>query len=148
MKRQTITMFLAVVISTLILGCGSSANNKQQPSANKSAQTQTTKTKELGDIQLTAKIENIGGGKVKVSGTTNLPDGYNLMIQLSNKEDYMVNVMKLPPNSDKERKLSHKQFTELEKNSYNGSSKKYVKDGKYEVTFSGETLKLLRPDYN
>lgn len=143
MKGQTITLFLAVVISALILGCGSSANNKQKPVEKKPVKVETTTkqpVKEIGDVQLTAKVENIGGGKYKVSGTTNLPDGYSLMIELSNQEEYMTQVMKLPPDTDTE-KLSDKQIGELVNNSYRGATKYQVKNGKYEVTLSGTKLK-------
>lgn len=97
------------------------------------------------DLSLSYAIENLGNGKYKVAGTTNLPDGFIVMVELSNQDIYCVEVLGLPPNTSGD-KMTDAQIKQMLDNSYGGQGKTTVKDGKFEVTFGGEKLKPGRYD--
>lgn len=89
-------------------------------------------------VQLDYKIEKLGEHKYKVSGTTNLPDGIELMLTLSNQ--YRIQAeMGIPADTPPE-KMTDEQFKKLMDTGYRGSDKPAVVNGKFESTFTGDKL--------
>lgn len=100
---------------------------------------------EAKELSLSYAVENLGNGKYKVACTTNLPDGFKVMVELSNQDIYCVEVLGLPPNTGGD-KMTDTQIKNMLDNSYGGQDNTSVKDGKFEVTFGGENLKPGRYD--
>ena len=98
--------------------------------------------KQAGDteVSLTYTVEKLPDGNYKVIGTTNLADDILLTVELSNQEVYKTEVLKLSPNTVVD-KMTNTQMESMLKNSYKGEKTKPVKNGTFEVVFSGKNLK-------
>ena len=123
LKQKTFMVFI-LCVSLLLFGCG--GGDKKQ----------------AGDIEvsLAHAVEKLPDGKFKVIGTTNLADDFLLTVALSNQEVYKTEVLRLPPHTGGER-MTNKQIEDMLKNSYRVEKRKSVKNGKFEVVFSGKNLK-------
>lgn len=89
-------------------------------------------------VQLDYTVEKIADHKYKISGTTNLPDGIELMLTLDDQD--RIEVENGIPAGTSGDKLTDEQFAKLNKLWYRGQDKPTVSNGKFETTFGGETL--------
>lgn len=81
-------------------------------------------------------VEKLSNAKYQVSGTTNLPDGMQIMVSLDSRSP-VGEALGIPYD---EGGLTQGQFKELMANSYVGQSKLNVRDGKFATVFTGEKL--------
>lgn len=140
-KKMAAGVLAALMASSLFAGCGS--DPKPEPPAQKQEQPKQAENSTI-DVQINHKVEALGGGKYKVSCTTNLPDGMELMVTLSNQQSVRKQ-LGIGENEDTS-KLSDDKFQKLNSMTFKAQDKVTVKDGKFEVTLGGE--KLIPGDYD
>lgn len=125
--------FTALATMLVLAGCGS---DNEKSSAKKESAPPPDPTI---NVQLDYKIEPEGGNQYKVSGTTNLPDGIELMVELDNRNQIVAQAGY--PEDTAGDKLPDDLLIKIANTAYTGSDKPAVKNGKFESTFSGENLK-------
>lgn len=133
-KFIKIVFVFAVLAAMLVFtGCGS---NEDKSSAKKESAPPPDPTI---NVQFDYKIEPAGDHKYKVSGTTNLPDGIELMVTLDNRNQIVA--QNGYPEDTPGDKLPDDLLIKLANTAYTGSDKPAVKNGKFESMFSGDNLK-------
>jgi len=120
-------------------GCGSD-NKAEQPKTPSQTEVQADSKVEdqIIDVQLDYTVEKIGEHKYKISGKTNLPDGIEIMLTLSNQDSIMVE-NGIPADTPSE-KLTDDQFQMLNSLWYRGQDKPTVKNGSFSTIFGGDKL--------
>lgn len=137
-KKMAAGIMAALMASSLFAGCGS--DPKPEPPTQKQEQAENSTI----DVQINHKVESLGGGKYKVSCTTNLPDGMELDVTLTNQWNIRKQ-LGIGENADA-NKLSYDKAQKLNLMTFTAQDKVTVKDGKFEVTLGGD--KLIPGDYD
>ncbi|MBQ4403169.1 MAG: hypothetical protein II857_02045 [Selenomonadaceae bacterium] len=95
-------------------------------------------------VQLNYTIEKVAEHKYKVVGTTNLPDGMEIMVSLSNRYLFRTQVMGI---SDEEiDNITPSELAYLLDNTFAGDEKPKIKNGTFEVIYSNPK-KLMPGEY-
>ena len=95
-------------------------------------------------VQLNYAIEKLAEHKYKVVGTTNLPNGTELSIDLDNYWIYRREVLGVPDEADYVMTSSEQEYAN--QNLFRGTEKLKIKNGMFEATFS-DFKKLNRGRY-
>lgn len=143
-KKMAAGIMAALMATSLFAGCGD--EKKADPPPQEQKQEQPQKQAENGpiDVKIDYKMEALGGGKYKFICTTNLPDGMQLGIKLTNDASARKQ-LGIGEDADTS-KLSDEQFKKLQSLSFTAQDKVTVKDGKFETTLGGD--KLIAGEYD
>lgn len=95
-------------------------------------------------VQLDYTIEKLSEHKYKVSGATNLPDGMEIMITLSNRNLVAEQMGITDENLDR---VSDANMALLVKNSFIGQSKPPIRNGQFSAVFGEGTNTLSTGEY-
>ncbi len=123
-KRLMCLLFVSCLVFTC-LGCGSDKKASEQPPVKKEKQ----------QIEINITAGSFNNGKVPVDVSTNIIDGAELMVTLENdfiwREEHGI---------DANKELNEEQFKQSLAETYRGSGKKTVQNGKVHCEFSGDKL--------
>ena len=124
-----------LVIALGITGCGgNNAKTAQQEKSNTTVEQPPAK-KEMQQIEINIAVGSLENGKVPVDVTTNIIDGAELMIHMGNqfiwREEHGI---------EENAQLNEEQVKQIRAETYSGSTKKIVQNGKIHCEFSGDKL--------
>lgn len=118
---------------------------KAQEEARKQAEQQAEEERHASlleyGVQLDYTIEKVDEHKYKVVGTTNLPNGTEISIDLDNYWIYRREVLGVPDEEDYTMNSSEREY--VNQNVFQGNKKLKIKNGTFEATFNNS--KKLNP---
>lgn len=166
--------FFALIFAAMFLltGCGGNSNSKTEPPASKSAEEKRLAEEQAAaekkaqeeahrqaerqaeeerraslleyGVRLDYTIEKVAEHKYKIVGTTNLPNGTELSVDLENYWIYRREVLGVP--DEAEYIMSPSEQAYANRNLFRGGKKVKVSNGSFEAIFSNPT-KLLPGRY-